>query len=448
MVLKAKGYVEKSAGGLVWSQGSNPKRIVIVHRKRYGGEWTLPKGHLKTEKRDNEELIIEDWQEAALREVAEETRCNVKDLKIEDTAGSLCYNVNGTPKFVLFFNMICLGDYDFNRKISDDEEVDEVRLVNLFEALSLLKYPKERVLIQGTDPLASMKPARLLGLRKAFKSSSHRRLHESIGAYELELKNKIKRAVSEKQNEEEKQKVIHSSEAALEALECSKKALALGEIEAGWRYLFQADLEQIALESNSSSLRKMASATLNEAERKLSSWRLKTVQGYLGEKGNLRDNIMVEDVYRSQKILKEHFTNRYIKLHTAQFQLGILSLIALALIFPAILITPSISGQVSLNSLGLIISVVLFGALGGCFSGIFSISRDAGEGKIPDKILSSWMTIARPVIGIMAALAISGFLLSGIIQVGTLTVPLILAISFTVGFSERLLIRAMDLKAS
>ena len=144
--------------------------------------------------------------------------------------------------------------------------------------------------------------------------------------------------------------------------------------------------------------------------------------------------------------MQEHFTNRHIKLHTAGFQLGVLTLIALSLVFPLLILLPNLSSEIGLNNVGLLISIVLFGALSGCFSGVFSISRDAGEGKIPDQILSSWLTIARPVVGVMAALAMAGFLLSGIVQLGTLTVPLILAVSFAVGFSERLLVKAMELK--
>jgi hypothetical protein len=144
--------------------------------------------------------------------------------------------------------------------------------------------------------------------------------------------------------------------------------------------------------------------------------------------------------------LCRNITNRHIKLHTAGFQLGVLTLIALSLVFPLLILLHNLSSEIGLNNVGLVISIILFGALGGCFSGVFSISRDAGEGKIPDQILSSWLTIARPVVGVMAALAMAGFLLSGIVQLGTLTVPLILAVSFAVGFSERLLVKAMELK--
>jgi len=65
--------------------------------------------------------------------------------------------------------------------------------------------------------------------------------------------------------------------------------------------------------------------------------------------------------------------------------------------------------------------------------------------QIPDQLLNSWLTISRPLFGAMSALAISVFLLSGLIQFGDLTQNLILAISFVAGFSERFLLRAVEL---
>ena len=440
---------------MVWIKGYNSKKIVIVHRSsRHGDEWILPKGHLKVE-------ASEDWQEAALREVHEETGCNKNDLEIESIAGPISYLDNeGKAKVVLYYNMTCKSNYNFNCKIANNEEVDESKAVYVHEALAFLTYPRERMLLREIEPLADMKPVKFLKVRQAFKSSSHRRLYETIGPFEVELKDKITDVLARLSKDFEKEidvvkkqaieqeidRINRKINAALESLECAKKALGLGEIEVGWRYLFQAELEQSAIVADEPSLKRLAVATLFEAEKKLHSWRLETVQEYLGKKGILRDKIAIGDVYRSRKIMQEHFTNMYMKLHTAGFQLGILITIALFLVIPTTLILPSLGSEVSLSNFGLLIAIVLFGALGGCFSGVFSLSREAGEGSIPDQILSSWVTLARPAVGIIAALAMAGFLLSGIIQLGTLTIPLILAVSFAVGFSERLLIKALEMK--
>src|SRR4051794_40544792 len=61
--------VIRAAGGLVWRDSPHGKLLAIVHRRRYGDEWSLPKGKLKKH---------ETWLEAARREVQEETACRVQ----------------------------------------------------------------------------------------------------------------------------------------------------------------------------------------------------------------------------------------------------------------------------------------------------------------------------------------------------------------------------------
>ena len=145
------------------------------------------------------------------------------------------------------------------------------------------------------------------------------------------------------------------------------------------------------------------------------------------------------------KFCQEHHTNTYIKLRTAQFQLEILAIIAIMPIIALIFLLPNISGQINFYNGALLGSIVLLGIMGGCFSGILSIARGTSKGRIPDQLLDSWLTLSRPIIGAVAALAISAFLISGLIQLGIyLTEYLILAISFAAGFSERLLVKAVE----
>ena len=415
MATKASGEVDKVAGGLVWVNSFDGQKIVIVQKKGKTGEWALPKGPLEKNY---------DWTDAAKTNVAKETQCKTEDLRIEGEAVSISYSGDGKPKIVLFFNMTCVSDYEFK-----DTENNEVRLVTVNEALALLNDPKECLLIREIDPLFDLNPVKLLWLRKMFKSYSHRRLHETIGPFELELK----RTLRENNGR---------TKTAFQSLEYSKRALSFGEIEVGWRFLFQAELEQAALITDAKLRESAALITLNEAEDKLKSWRLKVVQDLLGKDGKLKGEITADDLYKARKILQEQFTNMYIKLRTAGFQLGLLTLIAIALVIPLVFVLPAISAELSLSNKALVIAIMIYGALGGAFSGIFSISRQAG--KIPEHILSSWVTLARPVVGVIAALAISGFLLSGLIQLGSLTAPLILAVSFAVGFSERLLVIAIE----
>ena len=115
----------RAAGGVVMRGG----RVLLVHRARYD-DWSLPKGKLEPG---------ETWEDAALREVWEETgaRCALGSF-----LGSSHYEVNGSPKQVRWWAMT-----------TDDEagpsnEVDAVRWATLDEARDALSYEHERQLLE------------------------------------------------------------------------------------------------------------------------------------------------------------------------------------------------------------------------------------------------------------------------------------------------------------
>jgi 8-oxo-dGTP pyrophosphatase MutT (NUDIX family) len=111
----------RAAGGVIVRDG----RVLVVHRPRYD-DWSLPKGKLR---------LRESWQEAALREVQEETglRCELGEL-----VGSTRYGL----KEVRYFRMTCDGE-----PVACNE-VDEVRWVPLDEAASLLSYQRDAELLR------------------------------------------------------------------------------------------------------------------------------------------------------------------------------------------------------------------------------------------------------------------------------------------------------------
>ena len=122
--------VIQAAGGLLWRDSARGKEIAVIHRSRYG-DWTLPKGKLKTGER---------WHEAALREVEEETGCEVR---LGSFAASVSYTVNDNPKVVLFWNMALVGECDFQQS----EEVGQLMWMSVEEAVRKLDYPGERRLL-------------------------------------------------------------------------------------------------------------------------------------------------------------------------------------------------------------------------------------------------------------------------------------------------------------
>ncbi|MBK9137652.1 MAG: NUDIX domain-containing protein [Verrucomicrobia bacterium] len=120
-----------AAGGLVWRWTSQGRRLAVIRRERYGTEWTLPKGKLDPG---------EDWAEAALREVREETGC---EARIESFAGGLTYQHDGRPKIVLFWNMKLVADHGFERS----EEVADLVWLSQQQAVGLLTHADERQLV-------------------------------------------------------------------------------------------------------------------------------------------------------------------------------------------------------------------------------------------------------------------------------------------------------------
>jgi 8-oxo-dGTP diphosphatase len=121
----------RAAGGLVWRESPQGKELAVIHRSRYGGDWTLPKGKLVSD---------ESWQEAALREVREEIGM---EGRLGSFAGCNTYGVNGIPKVVLFWNMTLAGEGNFE----PSAEVKELHWLTIEEALEKLDYSNERALL-------------------------------------------------------------------------------------------------------------------------------------------------------------------------------------------------------------------------------------------------------------------------------------------------------------
>jgi 8-oxo-dGTP diphosphatase len=123
----------KAAGGLVWRRAGDTIAIAVAHRPRYD-DWSLPKGKLDAG---------ETWEEAALREVVEETgmRCRLGD-ELEPVTYQ---DRKGRDKVVRYWLMEPEDDIDF----VPNDEVDQLRWMAPPEALELLTYPRDRELVQA-----------------------------------------------------------------------------------------------------------------------------------------------------------------------------------------------------------------------------------------------------------------------------------------------------------
>ena len=120
----------RAGGGVVFDRGGH---VVLVHRPKYD-DWTLPKGKLDPG---------ESYEEAALREVEEETglRCRlVRELPSSEYADQ-----KGRAKLVRYWLMEIEADLGF----VPGDEVDELRRVDREAALALLTYDRDQEVLRA-----------------------------------------------------------------------------------------------------------------------------------------------------------------------------------------------------------------------------------------------------------------------------------------------------------
>jgi 8-oxo-dGTP diphosphatase len=123
----------RAAGGVVVRDGL----LCLVHRPRYD-DLSLPKGKLDPG---------ESFEEAALREVEEETGVRCRLVRELDPVRYT--DAKGRPKVVRYWLMEVVDDLGF----TPNDEVDELRWVGPAQAASLLSYDRDRELVRNLDRL-------------------------------------------------------------------------------------------------------------------------------------------------------------------------------------------------------------------------------------------------------------------------------------------------------
>ena len=128
----------RSAGGVPRRERDGRPEVAVIHRPEYD-DWSLPKGELNPG---------EGWEEAAVREVEEETglRCRLG----AELPPAEYLDEKGRPKLVRYWVMTP-EDGDFR----PTEEVDELRWLPRDEALALMTYEHDRELVRAATDAAA-----------------------------------------------------------------------------------------------------------------------------------------------------------------------------------------------------------------------------------------------------------------------------------------------------
>ncbi len=147
----------RAAGAIVWRDGAAGPRIALVHRTKRD-DWSLPKGRLDAG---------EGWQEAARREIAEETGW---DVRLGAFAGAKLYVDRPEPKLVLYWHARALSEIS----MPSADEIDDVRWLSRREALGRLDHGSDRRLLLRAFGDAAMGPPRTAAARGLLREDLRR----------------------------------------------------------------------------------------------------------------------------------------------------------------------------------------------------------------------------------------------------------------------------------
>jgi hypothetical protein len=220
-----------------------------------------------------------------------------------------------------------------------------------------------------------------------------------------------------------------------------------------WRGLTAATRRELDV-ADTGELLVRAQALRHEASAgKLGAWRAKTILDLL-DPNEIEDKPSAETaslrtlVSEATRIRDENADNRYYRVALVRGQRSLL----LVVLFVCVAILLGLAAAVDWDgdlgdpSLGFVALVAAFGALGACLSAIQSLGRVSGQGRIPEHVASSVITITRPALGAAAALGVYAIAASGILNIsleGEEAHLTVLALAFAAGFSERLVLSAV-----
>jgi 8-oxo-dGTP pyrophosphatase MutT (NUDIX family) len=428
----------EAAGGLLWKVTAGTTEIALVHRKRYGGDWTLPKGKLKP---DETPLA------AALREVREETGC---ETTVIDFAGVISYETTHGPKRVLFWNMAVESQ---STESLDTSEVIETVWLSPKDALERMSYPLERAILEialDGQPIACdyQYHPHQPGFWQKFR---HRLYLQDIARINLELLFPVLATEFNGLCQEVKRNHITISAAwqpRVKALLEHAKQNIFSDPELAWRFAKAADRALVfgedALHPGQANAR--ASALLKEAKEKIPNWRGEAIQDLLDpQKTGHAEAVPIWKVVQALKLADEHQDNGFRRLQILRKRLRIYDGTSLVLIVAFLWMGPQIwANEKMAGSPGpcyAILSLVLMGLMGAAVSMLTS-TQSVSSDRVPVQQAQGAILASRLALGPLSALAVVTILAA--LKEHEPNFITALAVAFASGFSERFVLASIE----
>jgi 8-oxo-dGTP diphosphatase len=409
--------VVKAAGGILQRTTARGDEVMVVYRKRHQ-DWTLPRGKVKDG---------ESFQEAAVREVLEETGCS---CSIGNYLGTISYSDQGVPKVVLFWKMTVVDD----KGPRNEDEIGEAAWLQIPAAIERLTHPQEKALLSrmgiiqrqpSPQALKAEEPAPRPAARTPRSSSednrANARLLREAEAFRVEL------GFLERRN-------LGSDNpwaaAAHEQLNNVQRCLESNDIEGGWFCLHAAQRYAI-FGMNQTELANRA-YVLREEAMKISTWRGEAINNLLAVG---QGQLTAESVADAMALRNEDSTNQYYKTRVTGDQLRILVIVCgLAAVAAAPFLL--LAGRIPI-----IAAVLFFGLLGATFCSAQSLILGRNESRIPNLFLTLTPVFFGAIAG-LAGYAVYEYMAVLTFNSGTRHISAVLGIAFLCGcLGQRLLAR-------
>lgn len=412
-----------AAGGVVERRVGDATEIAVVARTRYGpggqGDLALPKGHLESG---------ESWQQAALREVEEETgcRCSIQGAPIPTT-----YMVNGAPKLVVFFPMRVLEQ----KEPTDANEVRAVEWLAPAKAFDRLSYASEKELVRKLY-FSSVIGQILARVGERFRGNPPEASGERFDAQLAELQ-------AELDAYSQAERALPWYGSARASLERARQLAESGESFGAWRLLKLARRTMLHSLTKAAKLREIHAERLKaEAAEKLVNWRkqalgqtLATAQG---------ESPSVEQLIEAQALLDEHFDNLYYNLRLALQRLLVLPWLFLAalvvlLVKTAVAPEPAAAPEsvTMLSSNARLAMVILMGVLGALLS--LAMTARATSKRVTEELSEGNELFLRVMLGAASAVVVGIALEAGLVPIVDVKGMSLFVVAIAAGFTDRLL---------